>query len=280
MDEREPERVGEHGTSADEGVAQAGGEAAPQGARADGDASTDEQAWLAGSQGDATSAYPYGPTAEPPGRRGDQGARAAAPTPAAPSPAGASPWPDSAPSRPEPPPSWGANSAPTSTAGQPWAAPASSWGPSSPGASSPAAGGRYEGGLEPDAPVADGGHARGGDALTTPPGGDGQAVPTYPPGGGAVPTSTVVLLVVSAVAFFTGALTIPSVPSGILAVVAATSASRDLDRAERLTRLGWILLVGLTVAGLLLLVLVFVVLLVLVPAAISTAGSFPLRLPG
>lgn len=77
-------------------------------------------------------------------------------------------------------------------------------------------------------------------------------------GGGGLPTSTVVLLVVSGLGVFTGFATLAGVPALIIAVVAATSAATDRDRAERLTRTGWIVFVAIIAASILLLVLALV----------------------
>ena len=78
---------------------------------------------------------------------------------------------------------------------------------------------------------------------------------------GGLPTSTVVLLVVSGLGVLTGFATLAGVPALIIAIVAATSASTDRERAERLTRTGWIVFVAIIAASVLLLVLGLVLLL-------------------
>ncbi|WP_299039758.1 hypothetical protein [uncultured Pseudokineococcus sp.] len=127
-------------------------------------------------------------------------------------------------------------------------------------------------GARADAPAGDGGWgapsdpwtsgARDGGASPVRYGGDRpQHEDRY--GGGAtssagLPTSTVVLLVVSGLGVFTGFATLAGVPALILGIVAATSAATDRERAERLTRTGWIVFVAIIAASLLLLVLAFV----------------------
>jgi len=81
------------------------------------------------------------------------------------------------------------------------------------------------------------------------------------PAAGGLPTSTVVLLVVSGLGVLTGFATLAGVPALILAIIAATSASTDRERAERLTRTGWIVFAAVVVGTILLVVLGLVLLL-------------------
>ena len=85
------------------------------------------------------------------------------------------------------------------------------------------------------------------------------------------PTSTIVLLVVSAVCFLSGVLALAGVPALIIAAVAAARVRTDPQRAVELTRIGWWVLGGVLAACLLLLVLLVVVLV-----AGTTAGSYAL----
>lgn len=78
------------------------------------------------------------------------------------------------------------------------------------------------------------------------------------PSGGSLPTSTVVLLVVSGLAVFTGFATLAGVPALIFAIIAATTAATDREGAERLTRTGWIVFVAIIAASILLVVLALV----------------------
>ncbi|NNH22483.1 hypothetical protein HLB09_05130 [Pseudokineococcus marinus] len=95
-----------------------------------------------------------------------------------------------------------------------------------------------------------------------------------PPGGG-LPTSTLVLLVVSGLAVFTGVATLAGVPALVIGVVAATSASTDRARAERLTRTGWLVFAGVIAAVVVLAVLALVLVLVIGGGLISAgAGGF------
>lgn len=85
------------------------------------------------------------------------------------------------------------------------------------------------------------------------------------------PTSTIVLLVVSAVCFLSGVLAVAGIPALIIAAVAAARVRTDPQRAVELTRIGWWVLGGVLAACLLLLVLLVVVLV-----AGTTAGSYAL----
>jgi len=93
-----------------------------------------------------------------------------------------------------------------------------------------------------------------------------------PGGGSGLPTSTVVLLVVSGLGVFTGFATLAGVPALVLAVVAAASASTDRERAERLTRTGWIVFVAVIAASVLLLLLAGALFLGFFGWASSTGG--------
>lgn len=70
--------------------------------------------------------------------------------------------------------------------------------------------------------------------------------------GEGVPVSTIVLLVLSGLAVFTGWFTLAGIPAVILAIVALTRAGSDPTGARRLTRIGWWVFAGLVVLGLVL----------------------------
>lgn len=87
----------------------------------------------------------------------------------------------------------------------------------------------------------------------------GSAGPVQQPGYGApvrhggVPTSTIILLVVSGISVVTGFLFIPGIAPLVLAIVAMVRAGRDPAGARHLTRIGWIVygvVAVLTVIGL------------------------------
>lgn len=80
-------------------------------------------------------------------------------------------------------------------------------------------------------------------------GGPGYGQPSPP-----TPTSTVVLLVLSGIATLSFFLSLAGIVPLIMSIVALTKNRQDPEGAKRLTRIGWWVLIGLTVLGIVLLI--------------------------
>ena len=90
---------------------------------------------------------------------------------------------------------------------------------------------------------------------------------------GATPVSTIVLLVLSGLAVFTGWFTLAGIPGAALAIVALTRTGSDPAGARRLTRIGWWIFGGLVLLGVALAIIGVVLLFVLGDTAVSTGFS-------
>ncbi len=98
--------------------------------------------------------------------------------------------------------------------------------------------------------------AGAGTAWDAPYTGTPAHVATAAPAGyepaGATPVSTIVLLVLSGLAVFTGVFTLAGIPAAALAIVALTRTTSDPAGVRRLTRIGWWIFGGLVLLGLVL----------------------------
>ena len=95
--------------------------------------------------------------------------------------------------------------------------------------------------------------------------------------GGSAPTSTVVLVAISAVSLVTGAFTLAGIAGLVLGIVALVRAGTDLPAARRLTRIGWIIWAVVAVLTVLL-VVGAIVLFAAASDGFSSGG--PVRSPG
>jgi hypothetical protein len=84
------------------------------------------------------------------------------------------------------------------------------------------------------------------------------------------PTSTIVLVVVSALATFTGILALAGIPAGVLGILALLRGRDAPDDARRLTRIGWIVFAAVCGVMLLAVVVMFAALFAYSTTSVSS----------
>ena len=119
----------------------------------------------------------------------------------------------------------------------------------------------------------------GSDRPGPAPGGYGPNAGQAPAAGGystgyRTPTSTIVLVVVSALATFTGLLALAGIPAGVLGILALLRGREAPDDARRLTRIGWIVFVAVVGVMLLAAIALFAALFAFSTTSVTSGVTF------